>query len=92
MKKQEDNNMTLAKKIKEILKGELKPENVKTIIDIAEFLKFKETQSRWNKINEAEHEYVLVTELKHLEDIKSSGEFIDQDDLLAELGINKDEI
>jgi hypothetical protein len=34
----------------------------------------------------------LETELKHLEDIKSSGEFIDQDVLLEELGINKDEI
>lgn len=84
--------MTLAKKIEEILKDELKPENVKTVIDIAEFLKFKETQNIWNEINEAEHEYVLETELKHLEDIKSSGEFIDQDVLLEELGINKDEI
>jgi hypothetical protein len=90
--KQEENNMTLAKKIEEILKDELKPENVKTVIDIAEFLKFKETQNIWNEINEAEHEYVLETELKHLEDIKSSGEFIDQDVLLEELGINKDEI
>ena len=84
--------MTLAKKIEEILKDELKPENVKTVIDIAEFLKFKETQNIWNEINKAEHEYVLETELKHLEDIKSSGEFIDQDVLLEELGINKDEI
>ena len=90
--KQEENNMTLAKKLEEILKDELKPENVKTVIDIAEFLKFKETQNIWNEINEAEHEYVLETELKHLEDIKSSGEFIDQDVLLEELGINKDEI
>lgn len=36
--------MTLGKKIEEILKDELKPENIKTIIDMAEFSKFKENQ------------------------------------------------
>ena len=40
--------MTLDKKIEQILKDELRPENIKTIIDIAEFLKFKETQD-WRR-------------------------------------------
>ena len=31
--------MTLAQKIEQVLKDELKPENIKTIIDLAEFLK-----------------------------------------------------
>jgi len=31
--------MTLAQKIEQVLKGELKPENIKTVIDLAEFLK-----------------------------------------------------
>lgn len=30
--------MTLAKKIQKILKDELRPENIKTVIDLAEFL------------------------------------------------------
>jgi len=84
--------MTLAKKIEKILKDELSPENIKTVIDLAEFLKFKETQDKWNKINELEHEYITEEERLHLEDIKLKGEFIDQDDLLKELGINKNEI
>lgn len=84
--------MTLAKKIEKILKDELRPENIKTVIDLAEFLKFKETQDKWNKINELEHEYITEEERLHLEDIKLKGEFIDQDDLLKELGINKNEI
>jgi hypothetical protein len=32
--------VTLAKKIQQVLKDELKPENIKTVIDLAEFLKF----------------------------------------------------
>ncbi len=84
--------MTLAKKIEQVLKDELKPENIKTVIDLAEFLKFKENQSIWSKINEAEHEYLSKKERQHLENIKLSGKFIDQDGLLKELGINKDEI
>ncbi len=84
--------MTLAKKIEKILKDELSPENIKTVIDLAEFLKFKETQDKWNKINELEHEYITEEERLHLKDIKLKGEFIDQDDLLKELGINKNEI
>lgn len=84
--------MTLAKKIEKILKDELRPENIKTVIDLAEFLKFKETQDKWNKINELEHEYITEEERLHLKDIKLKGEFIDQDDLLKELGINKNEI
>lgn len=84
--------MTLAKKIEKILKDELRPENIKTVIDLAEFLKFKEAQDKWNEINELEHEYITEEERLHLEDIKLKGEFIDQDDLLKELGINKNEI
>jgi len=84
--------MTLAKKIEKILKDELRPENIKTVIDLAEFLKFKETQDKWNEINELEHEYITEEERLHLEEIKLKGEFIDQDDLLKELGINKSEI
>ena len=84
--------MTLAKKIQEILRDELQPENIKTVIDMAEFLKFKESQNLWNKINEAENEYVSEEEYLRIEEIKLNGEFIDQDDLLKELGINKDEI
>ncbi|NLV89719.1 MAG: hypothetical protein GX021_10220, partial [Tissierellia bacterium] len=77
--------MTLAKKIEKILKDELRPENIKTVIDLAEFLKFKETQDKWNEINEREHEYITEEERLQLEEIKLKGEFIDQDDLLKEL-------
>lgn len=84
--------MTLAKKIEELLRDELEPENVKTIINIAEYLKFKETQDIWDKINESEHEYISEKELKLIEKIKSQGEFISQEELLKELGINGDEI
>lgn len=54
-------------------------------------MKFKESRIVWNTINEAEHEYISEED-QHLEEIKINGEFIDQDDLLKELGINKDEI
>jgi len=84
--------MTLEKKIEQILKDELRPENIKTIIDIAEFLKFKETQDKWNEINEQEHEYITEEERLQLEKIKLKGEFIDQDDVLKELKVNKNEI
>ncbi len=84
--------MTLAKKIEEILKDELKPENIKTVIDMAEFLKFKENQNIWDKINETDVEYIPEVEYLRIEEIKLNGEFIDQDSLLRELGINKDEI
>lgn len=85
--------MTLAKKIEEILKDELKPENIKTVIDMAEFLKFKENQNIWDKINRTDVEYILEEEeYLRIEEIKLKGEFIDQDSLLRELGINKDEI
>lgn len=84
--------MTLAKKIQEVLKDELKPENIKTVIDMAEFLKFKENQNIWNKINKSENEYISEEEHLRIEEIKLSGEFIALDDLLKELGINKDEI
>lgn len=84
--------MTLAKKIEQLLKDELKPENIKTVIDITEYLKFKENQSLWNKINESENEYISEEERKHIEELKSSNEFISQEDLLKELGINTDEI
>lgn len=59
--------MTLAKKIEQLLKDELKPENIRTVIDIAEYLKFKENQIIWNKINESEKEYISEEESKHIE-------------------------
>ena len=84
--------MTLAQKIERILKGELKPENIKTIIDLAKFLKVRENQKKWDEINESEHEFITAEEQSQLEEVKAKGQFIDQDELLQELGINKDEI
>lgn len=84
--------MNLAKKIEEVLKDELEPENIKTLVDMAELLKFKEKQTEWNRINEEELEYVSEEEQNYIEEIKLNGEFISQDDVLKELGINKDEI
>ncbi len=84
--------MTLAKKIEQVLKGELRPESIKTVVEIAEFLKFKESQKKWNEINQSEPEYITTEEQAHLEEAKAKGEFVDQDDLLKELGINKDDI
>ncbi|MPN01692.1 hypothetical protein SDC9_148903 [bioreactor metagenome] len=84
--------MTLAKKIEQVLKDELKPENLKTVIDIAEYLKFKEKQSVWEKINESGKEYLSEEERKNIDELKSNSDFINQDDLLKELGINEDEI
>lgn len=84
--------MTLAKKIEQLLKDELKPENIKTVIDIAEYLKLKEKQSIWDKINESEKEYLSEEERKYIEELKSNSNFINQVDLLKELGINTDEI
>jgi hypothetical protein len=84
--------MTLAKKIEQILKDELKPEHIKTVIDIAEFLKFKENQNIWDKINESEIEYISEEERKRVEELRLNGEYVSQVDLLKELGINGDEI
>jgi len=84
--------MTLAKRIEQLLKDELKPENIKTVIEIAEYLKFKENQSIWDKINESQEEYITDEENKHIEELKANSEFISQDDLLKELEINADEI
>lgn len=84
--------MSLAKKIEELLKDELKPENIKTVVDLAEFLRFKEKQNLWDKINESENEYITEDEIKRIEKIKLDGEFIDQDNVLKELGIDEDEI
>ncbi|ADY55389.1 hypothetical protein Sgly_1061 [Syntrophobotulus glycolicus DSM 8271] len=84
--------MTLSKKIEQALQDELKQENIKTVIEIAEFLKFKETQQQWNKINESEPKYITETERAKLNDLKSKGEFVEQRDLLDELGIHEDEI
>lgn len=81
--------MTLAKKIEEILKDELRPENIKTVIDIAEFLKLKENQSMWEKIDEADAEYISKEEYLRIEEIKLNGEFINQDALLKELDIDE---
>ncbi|MHB8126097.1 MAG: hypothetical protein ACYDEJ_10730 [Desulfitobacteriaceae bacterium] len=57
-----------------------------------EFLKVKESQKKWDEINESEHELITAEEQAHLEEVKIKGEFIDQDELLQELGINKNEI
>lgn len=84
--------MTLAKKIEQILKDELKPEHIKTVIDIAEFLKFKENQNIWDKINESKIEYISEEERKRVEELRLNGEYVSQVDLLKELGINGDEI
>lgn len=84
--------MTLAKKIEEILKDELRPENIKTVVDIAEFLKLKENQSMWGKIDEADAEYISKEEYLRIEEIKLSGEFINQDVLLKELDIDEYEV
>ena len=54
--------MTLARKIEQILKDELKPENIKTVVEIAEFLQFKENQKKWNEINESDPEYITTEE------------------------------
>ena len=84
--------MTLENKIKQILKDELKPENIRIIIHMIEFLKFKESENIWSEINNSEHEYILEEETKRLEEIKLSGEFISQENLLKELGISQDKI
>ena len=70
----------------------MKPENIKTVIDITEYLKFKESQNLWDKINESEKEYVSDAERKHLDELKSNSEFISQEELLKELDIKDDEI
>ena len=84
--------MTLAKKIKEILKDELRPENIKTVIDIAEFLKLKENKNIWEKIDEEETEYISKEEYLRIEEIKLNGEFINQKTLLKELDIDDYEV
>lgn len=81
--------MTLAKKIEELLKDELEPENIKTIIDMAEFLKMKEKQNIWRKIDEADTEYISKEEYLRIEEIKLNGEFINQDTVLKELDIDE---
>lgn len=84
--------MSLAKKIEKVLKDELTPEDVKTVIDIAEFLIMKRDKFLWNQINESEPEYISEEENRQLEEIKANSEFINQDQALKELGINKDDI
>ncbi len=84
--------MTLAKKIKEVLKDELRPENIKTVIDIAEFLKLKENKNTWEKIDEEETEYISKEEYLRIEEIKLNGEFINQKTLLKELDIDDYEV
>ncbi|MDD2397886.1 MAG: hypothetical protein PHN25_06080 [Tissierellia bacterium] len=61
------------------------------MIDLTEYLKFKERQSIWCKINESEKEYISKDERK-LDELKSSSEFISQEELLKELNIKDDEI
>lgn len=84
--------MTLAKKIEELLKDELKPENIKTIIDLAEFLKLKEKQSIWKKVDGGDREYISKEEYLNIEDIKANDEFINQDAVLKELDIDDYEV
>ena len=84
--------MTLAKRIEQLLKDELKPENIKTVIDIAEFLKLKEKQSIWKKVDEEDHEYMSKEECLRIEEIKLNGEFIDQSIFLKELDIDENEV
>ena len=84
--------MTLAKKIKEVLKDELRPENIKTVIDIAEFLKLKENKNIWEKIDEEETEYISKEEYLRIEEIKLNGEFINQETLLKDLDIDDYEV
>lgn len=84
--------MNLAQKIEEVLRGELKPENIKTVIEMAEFLKFKEQEKKWSELCESEPEYTTTQEEARLEKLKAEGKFVDQDVVLKELGINKDEI
>ena len=84
--------MTLAKKLEEVLKRNLKSENIKTVVDLVEFLKYKEDQIRWHQINESEHEYITEEEENDIDKAKYEGEYISEEDLLKELGINKDEV
>ncbi|OEH84686.1 hypothetical protein BHU72_07555 [Desulfuribacillus stibiiarsenatis] len=84
--------MTLAKKIENILKDELKPEDVKTIVDMAEFLKYKSSLAKWDKINESEPEYITEDEKNEIDKKKASGDYVSQKQLLKELGISEDEI
>ena len=84
--------MSLAKKIEKMLKDELAPEDIKTVVDIAEFLKLKKDTLLWDKINESEPEYISDEENRQLEEIKGEGEFISQEDVLKKLGITKDDL
>ena len=45
-----------------------------------------------SEINNSDHEYISEEETKRLEEIKLSGEFIGQENLLKELEISQDEI
>ncbi len=67
--------MTLAKRIEQLLKDELKPENIKTVIDIAEYFKFNENKSIWDKLKESQEEYITDEERKHIEELKAKSEF-----------------
>lgn len=84
--------MTLAKRIEEVLKDELTPEDVKTVVDFAEFLKLKKDKLLWAKINEAEPEYISEEDKKYMNSLRPDGEFIEHEDVLKELGISEDEV
>lgn len=56
---------------------------------MAEFLKFKENQNIWNKINELEQEYLLEEARAYIEEIKLKGEFVDQDDYSSDVTSKK---
>lgn len=59
---------------------------------MTEFLKFKESQNIWSKINQSEHECISEGEIQRLEEIKLNGEFIGGDNLLKELEISRGEV
>lgn len=60
------------------------------ISEVAELMKFKKDKVDWHAINESEHEFISEDERQYLEEIKINGEFIDQEELLKELEINKE--
>lgn len=54
--------------------------------------KIEKLQKRWEQINEAPPEYVTQQEMKQIEELKDKGEYISQEKLLEELGIEEDEM
>ena len=61
-------------------------------MDMTKTLTYKVVQSIWHKIDKAEREYIPDEKYRHVEELKSKGDTISQDDLLKELRIDKGEI